>query len=111
MKLSLKHIAIFGRVIVDVNRDGSFYKTIDLFSMYRDGWFITERFGSKLCMCKKSSKGFMNRFYPFKTEVNINTLDLLWKPIADKQFEKYRKILCENNRKPYTKKRVNTNEN
>lgn len=95
MGLTLKHAAIFGRVIVDIqdNSDNTFYKTQDLYSMYKDGWWVTERFGTRLCMVKKRSNGeFMNRFYPFKTEINIDTLDLLWQQIRDekqKQYEKY----------------------
>lgn len=112
MKLSLKHIAIFGRVIVDVqDTKGSFYKYTDLYTLYKGGWFVTERFGNTLCMCKRKCNGeFMNRYFKFKTEINIDTLDLLWKPLADEQAERYKKYLLENQRKKYTYKRNITNE-
>lgn len=112
MKLTMKHAAIFGRVIVDLQgTDYKFFKYTDLYSMYKEGWFITERFGHLLCMCKKGKKKiFYNKFFSFKTEVNINTLDLLWKQIAQDQYEYYKKYLTENPRKKYTYKKVNTNE-
>lgn len=90
--------------------NGTFYKTATLLELYKDGWFVTERFGSVICICKeKRSDGFINRFRHFKTDVNLDTFDTLWRPLADQQFEKHKKYLLDNERKPYTK-RVNTNE-
>lgn len=111
MKLSLKHVAIFGRITVDIqDLTGTFYKTATLLELYKDGWFVTERFGSVICICKKKAKdGFISRCRHFKTDVNVDTFDLLWKPLAEQQFEKYKKYLLYNERKPYTK-RVNTDE-
>ena len=111
MKLTMKHMAIFGRVIVDLQgHEFKFFKCIDLYTMYKEGWFITERFGHLLCMCQKTRKTFKNKFFSFKTEVNLDTLDLLWKPLAEEQFEKYKKYLLENKRKKYTYKRNISNE-
>lgn len=114
MKLSYKHMAIFGRVTVDIqNLDGHFYKTATLLELYKDGWFVTERFGSIISICKGNARdGFSNRFRLFRTDVNLDTFDLLWKPLADQQFEKYHDYLLNNTHKPYTKiKKVNINEN
>lgn len=101
MKLTLKHVAIFGRIIVDTQGlNGSFYKTATLLELYKDGWFVTERFGTVICMCKKKVKdGFMSRCRHFKTDVNINTFDLLWKELAEQQFEKYKKYLLGETKK------------
>lgn len=112
MKLSLKHIAIFGRITVDIQDiNGTFYKTATLLELYKDGWFVTERFGSVICICKKkASDGFVSRCRHFKTDINLNTFDLLWQPLAEQNFEKYKKFLLNNTRKTYTK-RVITNEN
>lgn len=111
MNLTLKHVAIFGRIQVDLQRlNGNMFKTIDLLTLYKEGWFVTERFGTVICMCKKKAKdGFICRCRHFKTDVKIDTFDLLWKPLAEQQFEKYKKYLLNNERKPYTK-RVNTDE-
>lgn len=109
MKLSLKHTAIFGRVIVNLQGiNSSFYKYTDLYTLYKGGWFITERFGNTLCMCKRKTNGeFMNKFFTFRTEVNINTLDLLWKPIALEKQQQYSKYLFgKPERKKYTYKKV-----
>ena len=115
MKLSLKHVAVFSRIIVDIqDLDGHFYQTADLLTLYRNGWFVTERFGSILSLCKgKSNNEFANRFRRFKLlpDVSLEAFDTLWKQLAEEQFEKNKKFLLNNTRKPYTKKqKVNVNE-
>lgn len=93
-------MAIFGRVIVDIQSlTGNFFYTADLLSLYKDGWFVTERFGHTLALCKRSGNKFIHRFRLFKTDVNLDTLDLLWKPLADQQYEKYKKYLLGTTKK------------
>ena len=109
MGLTLKHAAIFGRIHVDIQdySDCSFYKTKDVYTMYKEGWWVTERFGNRLCMVRKRTNGqFMNRFYPFKTDVNLDTLDLLWEQIKTEKEKQYHNYLFGKERKKYTYKKV-----
>ena len=102
MKLSLKQIAVFGRTIVDLqNSNGAFYKTDTLLNLYKDGWFITERFGSVLSLCKTKANGeFMNRMRLFKLypDITFESFDALWQPLAEQIWEKYKNcLLCDEN--------------
>lgn len=102
MKLTLKHVAIFGRIIVDTqDLNGSFYKTATLLELYKDGWFITERFGSVLSLCKPKANGeFMNRMRLFKLypDMTFESFDALWQPLAEQIWNKHKNcLLCDEN--------------
>lgn len=97
MKLSLKQVAIFGRVKVNLQTvDSKAIKCITLLDLYNAGWWITDRFGTIVTLVKpKADKkdGFCCVCRRIYTDVNLNTLDLLTKQYADAQYENYKKYL------------------
>lgn len=116
MKLSAKQIALFGQVRVDLNAVDckiSLYTT--LLELYKNGWWVTERFGTIITLVRprhavKDGFSCLNR--RIKTTINLDSLDIETKQIADKQYEKYRKYLEENRRKLRLKQwKINENDN
>lgn len=101
LKLSLKHIAVFGQVNVDLMPlDCKLKKFTTLLELYKSGWWITERFGTVVTLVKQRSHrkdGFACRCRRISTQVDLNTLDALTKEIADKKYAIYQKYL--NNQK------------
>ena len=97
MKLSLKHIAIFGRVKVNLQTvDCKAIKCITLLDLYNAGWWVTDRFGTIITLVKPKADlkdGFCCVCRRIYTDVNLDTLDLLAKQIADAQYENYKKYL------------------
>lgn len=97
MNLSYKHIAIFGQVKVDVNSlDANLASYVTLLDLYKDGWWVTDRFGTIITIVKPKSKlkdGFCCVCRRISTNVNLNTLDLLTKQIADAKYEEHKHYL------------------
>lgn len=97
MKLSLKHIAVFGQVNVDLMPlDCKLKKFTTLLDLYKAGWWVTERFGTIVTLVKQRSHrkdGFACRCRRISTQVDLNTLDALSKEIADAKYEIYKKYL------------------
>ena len=97
MKLSLRHIAIFGQVKVNLNSvDSTINNYVTLLDLYKDGWWVTERFGSIITIVKPRENikhGFKCLNKRICTTINLDTLDLLTKPISEAQYEKYKYFL------------------
>lgn len=97
MKLSLKQVAIFGRVSVNVQSvDSKAIKCVSLLDLYKLGWWVTDRFGTIVTLVKPKAKlkdGFCCACRRIYTDVNLNTLDLLTQQYADAQYENYKKYL------------------
>lgn len=97
MMLSLKQIAIFGQVFVNVNALNSTQQQyITLLELYRKGWWVTERVGTVITLVKPRKRikdGFCCVCKRISTGVNLSTLDLLTQKIADAKYEEYKKIL------------------
>lgn len=97
MYLSYKHIAIFGQVKVNINSiDANMAKYKTLLELYKDGWWVTDRFGTIITIVKPKTpikNGFCCLNKRISTTINLDTLDLLTKQIADVQYEYYKHIL------------------
>lgn len=97
MKLSYKQIAVFGQVKVDINPiDCKLAKYTTLLELYKQGWWVTDRTGAIITIVKPKNMlkfGFCCLCKRISTEVNLDMLDSLTKPIADAQYEKYKEIL------------------
>lgn len=97
MKLSLKHIAIFGQVKVNTRSvDSNVINCTTLLDLYNAGWWVTDRFGTIVTLVKEkkyTKDGFACLNRRIYTDVNLDTLDLLTKQIADAQYEKFKKRL------------------
>ena len=97
MNLSFKHIAIFGQVKVDVNSlDANLASYVTLLDLYKDGWWVTDRFGTIVTLVKPKKQlkdGFCCVCRRISTNVNLDTLDLLTKQIADAKYEEYKQFL------------------
>lgn len=97
MNLSLKHIAIFGQVKVDVNAlDCVLTNYTSLLELYKEGWWVTDRFGTIVTLVKPRQHlkdGFCCVCRRISTNVNLDTLDLLTKQIADVKYEQYKQFL------------------
>lgn len=108
MALSAKQIAIFGQVRVNImafNCTIASYAT--LLDLYRDGWWVTERFGTLITLVKPRSHdkdGFACVVKRIQTSINLDSLDEQIKLFADKQYEKYRYRLEEDRTKLRLKK-------
>ena len=112
MNLSLKQVAIFGQVKVDMLPPGSsLTKYITLLELYQDGWWVTDRFGSIITIVKPRNPlkyGFKCLCRQISTTINLDTLDLLTKPIAEAKYNRYKLYLQRN--KPYEKIKETKNE-
>lgn len=97
MNLSYKHIAIFGQVKVDVNSlDANLASYVTLLDLYKDGWWVTDRFGTIVTLVKPKKQlkdGFCCVCRRISTNVNLNTFDLITKKIADVKYEQYKQFL------------------
>jgi len=97
MNLSFKHIAIFGQVKVDINAlDCNLSNYITLLDLYKNGWWATDRFGTIVTLVKPRSNlkdGFCCVCRRISTNVNLDTLDMLTKQIADVKYEQYKQYL------------------
>ena len=98
MKLTDEQIVVFKNTILDLQKQTMFFKTTDLYSLYKDRYFVTERFGNILSLCKKvkNSQGgghFTNIFLYFKTPYEREFFDSMWQPIAEEQYRKYKGYL------------------
>lgn len=97
MNLSYKHIAIFGQVKVDVNSlDANLASYVTLLDLYKDGWWVTDRFGTIITIVKPKRNlkdGFGCVCRRISTSINLDTLDLLTKQIADVKYEEYKQFL------------------
>lgn len=116
MKLSAKQIALFGRVRVDLNQiDSKVAQYITLFELYKAGWWVTERFGTIITLVRPRhaiKDGFSCIIKRIMTDINLDSLDVETKQIADRQYEKYRRYLEENRRKLRLKQwKINENNN
>lgn len=107
MKLSLKQIAVFGQVKVNVKSvDANSTVFTTLLDLYKAGWWVTDRFGTIITLVKPKAKleqGFCCVCRRFTTDVNLDTLDTLIDQIADAQYEKYKGML-ETHAKKYKRK-------
>lgn len=97
MQLTFKHIAIFGQVKVDMScLDSNLPSYTTLLDLYKDGWWVTDRFGTIITIVKPrkyNKDGFRCLCRRITTNVNLNTLDLLTKQIADEKYETYKNYL------------------
>lgn len=97
MNLSFKQIAIFGQVKVDVNAlDCALTNYTSLLELYKDGWWVTDRFGTIVTLVKPRKQlkdGFCCVCRRISTNVNLDTLDILTKQIADVKYEQYKQFL------------------
>lgn len=97
MNLSFKHIAIFGQVKVDVNSlDANLASYVTLLDLYKDGWWVTDRFGTIVTLVKPKKQlkdGFCCVCRRISTNVNLDTLDILTKQIAAAKYEEYKQFL------------------
>ena len=97
MQLTFKHIAIFGQVKVDMNAiDCALTNYTTLLDLYKAGWWVTDRFGSIITIVRPriyKKDGFCCLCRRISTNVNLNTLDLLTKQIADEKYEEYKNYL------------------
>ena len=98
MNLTDKQIAVFKETIIDLQKQTLFFKTKTLYELYNEGYFVTERFGNILSLCKKvintkSGGRFTNIFLYFKTPYDRNFFDLMWQPIAEEKYRKYKGYL------------------
>lgn len=114
MFLSQKAIAVFGQVKVQLKETAiSNVQYTDLFTLYKAGWWITERFGTLIYITRK--KGYKKDEFcllvkRIKTDVNLDTFDSLWQEFAEKQHEKYKDILEKHKEKTIRLKKVNIND-
>lgn len=103
MKLSLKQIAVFGQVKVNVksvDANSAFFVT--LLDLYKSGWWVTDRFGTIITLVKPKAKleqGFCCVCRRISTDVNLDMLDSLTQQIADLQYENYKTILTSKTKK------------
>lgn len=115
MKLTLKHIAIFGQVRVNLNGvDSNLYNYTTLLALYKDGWWVTDRFGTILTLVKPRhdlKDGFCCICRRIVTDVNLDTLDLLTKPIAEAKYEQYKQFLQSKKYRDKIKKSKEENVN
>lgn len=98
MKLTEEQITVFKNTIVDLQKQTAFFKSADLYSFYKSGSFVTERFGTLLSICKcvgdaRSGWRFTNIFLYFKTPFGLDYFDSIWQPIAEEQYRKYKGYL------------------
>lgn len=97
MNLSFKQIAFFGQVKVDVNAlDCALTNYTTLLELYKDDWWVTDRFGTIVTLVKPRAHlkdGFCCVCRRISTNVNLDTLDLLTKQIADVKYDQYKQFL------------------
>lgn len=97
MKLTLKQIAIFGQVKVNLKSvDSNSIICSTLLDLYKAGWWVTDRFGTIITIVKPkqyTKDGFACVCRRIYTDVNLDTLDVLTKQIADVQYEQYKNML------------------
>ena len=98
MTLTDEQKRVFRKTIVDLQKEGFFYKTTTLYALYKDKYFVTERFGSTLLLCKcvptrNGENHFLNVFYKFKTPVDFGYFDTLWLPVEEEKYAKYKGYL------------------
>lgn len=82
--------------------DCKLFKYVSLLDLYKQGWWVTERFGSTLTLVKPRAykkDGFACRVRRFTTDVSFDTLDEQIKIIADKKYECYKKYLNDQKQK------------
>lgn len=113
MRLTPKQMALFGQVRVNVlSLDSNCAKYITLLELYKNGWWITHRFGSVITLVKPRcnlKSGFCCMCKKIDTDINLDSLDTQTKIIADIKYEKYKNYL--NNSKKRDLHKVNINEN
>ena len=105
MQLTPRQKRIFKATLVDLQKEGTFYKTTTLYELYKDRYFISERFGNILSLCKlvgNSSGGshFRNVFFYFISPVDGESFDALWTDIAAEKYEKYKGYLLGERKRP-----------
>ena len=115
MKLSAKQIALFGQVRVDLNAvDSKISLYTTLLELYKSGWWVTERFGTIITLVKQRhaiKDGFSCLNRRIKTTINLDSLDIETKQIADRQYEKYKNYLEEKRRCRLKQWKLNENDN
>lgn len=101
MNLTDKQITVFKETIIDLQKQTLFFKTTTLYELYNEGYFVTERFGNILSLCKKvgntqEGRHFSNIFLYFKTPYDRDFFDSIWSPLAEEQYQKYKGyLMCE----------------
>ena len=111
MKLSPRQMALFGQVKVNImSPDSKLAKYITLLQLYKEGWWITDRFGTivTIVKLKVGNEGFCCYNKRISTTVNLDALDQEIKRIADIKYIRYQNYL-ERKTKKITK--VNIYEN
>lgn len=105
MNLTDEQIVVFKNTILDLQKQTAFFKTADLYSFYKDKYFVTERFGNVLSLCKhvynlKGGGHFRNIFLYFKSLYEREFFDSMWQPIAEEQYRKYKGYLLGERKLP-----------
>lgn len=94
MGLSAKQIALFGQVKVNMVKSNSNLQAyVTLLELYNAGWWITERFGTIITIVKprfREKDGFSCVAKRIITDINLDSLDIQWKLIADKKYQIYK---------------------
>ena len=98
MKLTDEQKIVFKNTILDLQKQTMFFKTTDLYTLYKNRYFVTERFGNVLYLCKcvgnqKGGKFFKCIFLYFKSPYKRDFFDSIWQPIAEEQYKKYKSYL------------------
>ena len=105
MNLTDQQKLVFKDTVVDLQKQTAFFKSKDLYSLYEDKYFITERFGNILSLCKHvgNSQGgghFTNIFLFFKTPYTHEFFDSIWQPLAEEKYRKYKGYLLGERKLP-----------
>ena len=96
MKLSPRQMALFGQVKVNIlSPDSKLTKYITLLQLYKEGWWITDRFGTIVTIVKPKvgNEGFCCYNKRISTTVNLDALDEEIKRIADIKYIRYQNYL------------------
>ena len=87
---------LFGQVKVNImSPDSKLAKYITLLQLYKEGWWITDRFGTIVTIVKPKvvNEGFCCYNKRISTTVNLDALDQEIKRIADIKYIRYQNYL------------------
>lgn len=97
MKLSFKQMAVLGQVKVNIRPiDCALKDYVSLLDLYKQGYWITQRFGTIIILVKPRANlkdGFSCTCKRIETTVSFETLDECIEQINDRQYRKYKDYL------------------
>lgn len=111
MKLSPRQMALFGQVKVNImSPDSKLAKYITLLQLYKEGWWVTDRFGTIVTIVKPKvgNEGFCCYNKRISTTVNLDALDEEIQKINNIKYIRYQNYL---ERKIHPINKVNIYEN